>query len=172
MNDTEGTIARKICLNLGASKPIGNKFVDAVVKESFDVFTFETALSYVSLPPRNSPATSVTQGKETDTLETYQRVFQFLKDRHVKKIFRVIVNDLTDRPHTDEMIISLLKEFDVEHWEWKKLDMNSEAIYEAAPRVKTVSLHSSGNYSALQGWACETGLIILNNVCSASIEAM
>ena len=94
----------------------------------------------------------------------YKQVFDFLWNKGVKKVFKVIVNDLTDRPHTDEMIVRLVQKFNVEHWEWKKLDMSSQTILDAAPGVKSVTLHSSGSYSALQGWACKNGLIKLKDV--------
>ncbi|KAK5989096.1 Subtilisin DY-like protein [Cladobotryum mycophilum] len=157
-----GVTEHKICLDLGTSRPIGSKFIDAVIKQTFENINFETALSYICLPPRIL-STAVNAQTETDTLATYERIFAFLRDRNVTKIFKVIVNDLAGRPHTDEMITKLIKGFDVEHWEWKKLDMNIETILEAAPNVKTVSLHSSGSYSALQGWASEDGLIKLQN---------
>ena len=165
----EPTVARKICLDLGTSEPIGAGFVNAIIKQSFDVFKFESVLSYIRLPPRKLSTMPIVQGKETDDLETYEDIFKFLREEGVRKIFTVIVNDLTGQPHTDEMIINLLKGFEVEHWEWKKLDMNIETILRTAPHVKTVSLHSSGSYSALQGWACETGLITLKNV-SGTLE--
>jgi hypothetical protein len=157
-------IERKICLDLGSSKPLGAKFIKAVVDQRFDTFDFETALSFVNLPPREFPIASGMEEKDADTLENYEPVFSFLKERKVRKIFKVIVNDLVGRPHTDEMIVSLVKEFGIEHWDWRKLDMNSETIREAAAEVKTVSLHSSGSFSALQGWACESGLVKLDHV--------
>lgn len=158
-------LALKICLDLGPSRAINSRFIDAMVNKVFDGVDFETVLSYVQLPPRQFTASPSAQGGELDTLENYARIFNFLmKDRKVQKIFKIIVNDLIGQPHPDEMITRLVYDFGVEYWDWKKLDMNIETILEAAPNVKEVSLHSSGIYSALQGWASEGGLIVLPKV--------
>ncbi|KAL6802692.1 hypothetical protein GGI42DRAFT_360393 [Trichoderma sp. SZMC 28013] len=169
-------LALKICLDLGPSRAINSRFIDAMVNKVFDGVDFETVLSYVQLPPRQFTASPSAQGGELDTLENYARIFNFLmKDRKVQKIFKIIVNDLIGQPHPDEMITRLVYDFGVEYWDWKKLDMNIETILEAAPNVKEVSLHSSGIYSALQGWASEGGLIVLPKLamqCAAHLSIL
>ena len=158
------TLARKICLDLGSVRPVGRKFIDAVINERFDTFDFETALCYVALPPRKGSHTTEDKIAESDFLDTYKVVFDFLRDKKVKKIFKVTVNDLVGRPHNDDVIITLAREFGVEQWDWKKLDISSETILDAAPLVRRVFLHSSGSFSALQGWACKQSLAKLTHV--------
>ena len=152
---------RRICLDLGESNPIGQKYIQAIIEQRFDDFQFENCLSYVSLPPRKHTKTKL---EAPDTLDTYREIFDFLRKQNVEKIFKIIVNDLVGPPHSDRSIVELTKEFHVEHWEWRKLDISSDAILRAAPEVKSVVLHSSGNFSVLQGWACKHGQAKLQDV--------
>lgn len=155
---------KNICLDLGADTAIGENYVKAITKQKFDTFKFETYLSYVSLPPRKHARMLKGKLEKVDFLDSYEVIFDFLKKEGVKKIFKIIVNDLIGSPHSDKMIIELTKSFNIEHWAWKKLDISSDVIFNAAQNVKTIELHSSGSFAALQGWACKHGLIKLPNV--------
>jgi hypothetical protein len=56
---------------------------------------------------------------ETDFLEDYKAIFDFLTEKRVNRIFKIVVNDLIGPPHRDSSIVSLTKRFKVEHWKWK-----------------------------------------------------
>lgn len=85
-------------------------------------------------------------------------VFQWLRKNHVERIIKVMVIDDEDPPHADSSIEEALSGFQVEIWDWKRLDLSTEVIYNSTNVVKEISLYSSGNNSVLMGWASEQGL--------------
>jgi hypothetical protein len=84
-------------------------------------------------------------------------IFSWLRRNHVKKIIKVTVIDYGDRSHTDAAIETGLKDFEVELWDWKKVDLCSEVIYNSTKVVREISLYSSGNYAVMMGWASAEG---------------
>ncbi|KAF3271949.1 hypothetical protein TWF970_010177 [Orbilia oligospora] len=52
----------------------------------------------------------------------------------------------------------------IEIWNWRKLDICSDTIREAAPGVRILHLYSSANKAVLKGWACKDGLRTLKNL--------
>lgn len=90
------------------------------------------------------------------------------------KIFSVEVDDNGPDPHTNTAIRKSLRDwneveksyrdFEIEVWNWKKIDICSETIFNAAPMASKVYLYSSGNTAVLRGWACCSGLPKLSNV--------
>ncbi|KAL4960196.1 uncharacterized protein BDV14DRAFT_183134 [Aspergillus stella-maris] len=163
------SIERKINLDLGQQRSIGKNYVNAITEERFDKFPFETCLSYVCLPPRKHQTPDAGSRGETDSLASYQPIFNFLKKKGVKKIFRITVNDLLGQPHSDKSLVELTRTYNIQHWDWRKLDISSDTILAAAPDVKTVVMHSSGNLSTLQGWACKHGLARLQKLESVQV---
>ena len=69
-----------------------------------------------------------------------------------------MVVDDGDLPHADAAIVEALYGFQVEEWDWKKMDLCADVIYESSPGVREVSLYSSGNNAILVGWASAEGL--------------
>ncbi len=61
-------------------------------------------------------------------------------------------------PHADASIGEALYGFKVEVWDWKRVDLCSDVIFESSPCVTEVSLYSSGNNAVLMGWASPEGL--------------
>lgn len=82
----------------------------------------------------------------------------------MRKIIRIVVQDDPIDFHSDELIEHSLKGFDVEEWRWKKWDMCSDTILEAAPDVRIVDLYWSGNKAILRSWAAADGLVLLKRV--------
>lgn len=100
-------------------------------------------------------------------------VFHWLKDRRdgrpgVKKVFEVMVEDLSyseKGPHSDRAIVECLKELKVETWDWRRMDIPTEVIAEAAgEHVKTLFLYCSGLKAVLQSWSDTKGLVNLKSV--------
>ncbi|PTB47926.1 hypothetical protein M431DRAFT_501633 [Trichoderma harzianum CBS 226.95] len=92
------------------------------------------------------------------------KVFDWLREKGVKKILSIIVIDSTEPSHSDGAIEAALgitpsKMFGIETWDWKKLDINCDVISRCAPNVKEVSLYSSGNNAVLMGWSSGSGLL-------------
>ncbi|RKL35149.1 hypothetical protein BFJ70_g8007 [Fusarium oxysporum] len=100
-----------------------------------------------------APVKKVIQGRSDLT-----KVFEWLKMNSVTKIVKVIVLDDQDPCHADASIEDALKGFDVEIWDWKRLDLSTEVIRKSTRVVREISLYSSGNNSVLMGWASEDGL--------------
>ncbi|KAK4149297.1 hypothetical protein C8A00DRAFT_38114 [Chaetomidium leptoderma] len=141
---------------------------------------FESSLKYVALPRLRLPA-SITRdtseggkdshntqrigepGKEPPNpeprgLADLVDVFKWLRGNHVTKIFRVIVVDNQEPSHTDAAIVDALSNFDVRVWDWRKLDLCTDVIYDAARNVEEVTLYSSGKTAVLLGWSSNEGL--------------
>jgi hypothetical protein len=85
-------------------------------------------------------------------------IFDWLRSKDVKKIFKVMVIDDGNPSHSDAAIEDALRGLEVEVWDWKKLDLSTDVIAESSKRVKEVSLYSSGNNAVLMGWASPEGL--------------
>lgn len=137
---------------------------------------FESILRYVALPnltvevptPRKSngnfSSTSRTE-KASATVASLPSgrsdlvvIFDWLWQMGVREIIEVLVIEDRNQPHADSAIVEALYGFGVEKWDWKRVDLCSDVIYECAPNVKTVSLYSSGNNAVLMGWGSEEGL--------------
>lgn len=101
--------------------------------------------------------------------------FEWLqKEKYVKKIFKVIVED-ADAPHRDEVIVdvlagggtrgpSKLQSFDVEILDWRKTDICPVVVQRSAPNVRELHLRWSGSNAVLRGWSEPEGLPKLNQL--------
>ncbi|KAH0593254.1 hypothetical protein MHUMG1_08976 [Metarhizium humberi] len=74
-------------------------------------------------------------------------------ESQVKKIIKVTVIDYGEQCHSDPAIEEALKGFDVEVWDWGKVDLRSDVILDCASSVREISLYSSGNGAAVMGWS-------------------
>jgi hypothetical protein len=130
---------------------------------------FESALAYASFRRDLDEASGIQLGPPGDaSLEDrnpYKGVFQWLRQKKgIQKIFKIVVDDLVPYPHTDTAIIAAVKDFDVETWDWRKLDLSSQTILTAAKGTRELYLQSSGNEAVLRGWGCRHGLPLLSDV--------
>jgi hypothetical protein len=91
-------------------------------------------------------------------------LFNFLRNKGVKRVIRVIVDDTLDPAHSDEVIEKSLGGLKVEIWDWKKIDLCTETIVTAAPDVREVCLYWSGNNAVLRGWSEQGGLNLLGKL--------
>jgi hypothetical protein len=69
------------------------------------------------------------------------------------------VVDDGDVAHSDKAIHESVKDFNVLIWDWKRVDLCSEVIYDAARNVEEVTLYSSGNNAVLLGWSSTDGFL-------------
>jgi hypothetical protein len=118
------------------------------------------------------PPTLVAGQSKAKGLSDLVAIFQWLRDNHVRKINKVVVIDDGDPCHSDESIERALTGFDVEVWDWKRLDICSEVIYNCAPNVREISLYWSGNHATLLGWYSNQGFPNkkFNNVSQSCLE--
>ncbi|KAJ6262551.1 hypothetical protein Dda_3362 [Drechslerella dactyloides] len=105
-------------------------------------------------------------------------IFYWLKFRDslpVKKVFEVVVDDFGDeqtKSHSDKAILECLRGLQVETWDWRRMDIPTEVIYESAgEHVKTLYLYCSGTKAVLEAWADTNGLARLKNGLE-SVETM
>lgn len=136
-----------------------------------DRFHFESILQFVDIPrlilapdktalTAEKPAklsrkgTSITSGiGREECLE----ILKYLQEKGVRKIIELVVDDDQDPPHKDTIIASL-NTFDLEIFDWKKLDLCSDTIFKAAPYAQKIVLYSSGNNAVLRSWSAADGL--------------
>ncbi|KAK1245963.1 hypothetical protein MKX07_005032 [Trichoderma sp. CBMAI-0711] len=127
---------------------------------------FESILKYVALPRLTIEASPRTRRvkQRNDVVPAHrgrsdlETVFRWLRQNGVRKILKVIVIDDRDPCHANSSIEVALKGFEIEFWDWKKIDIGLEAIYNSTNCVKEVSLYCSGNGAVLAGWASPQGL--------------
>ncbi|GAP88740.1 putative peptidase S8 subtilisin kexin [Rosellinia necatrix] len=140
------------------TKSISEDYLDRLSKH----LQFERVLKYVVLPRLTVEASA----KFPVSRERARNggggnlvpVFNWLRLNGVEKILKVTVVDDKEPAHTDSNIEEALHHFDIEIWDWRRLDVSSEVIYTVAPRAKEIHLYSSGNNAVLMGWASPEGL--------------
>ncbi|KAF3315941.1 hypothetical protein TWF173_003136 [Orbilia oligospora] len=161
-----GVEEKQICLNLEekTSRAIDVDYLEVLKQQDGE---FESILEFVKLPgaPAREKGSDRELHKSSRTMKNssngdqYIKIFEWLKKEGVTKIFRVQVDEIGESlsfqttPHSNFAIRSCLKPFDVEEFNWRKYDVCSETILEAAPNAKIVHLYSSGNTAVLRGWA-------------------
>lgn len=126
-------------------------------------------LKLASLPPMAANAKPADREKELervweDNRNAVQGVFDMLRDKDVKRILKLTVEDNNDAPCSDEVIEHCIAPFDVRYLDWQKPDMCAEVILSAAPNVVELTLHSTGSNAVLCSWASKGALCELNKV--------
>jgi hypothetical protein len=125
---------------------------------------FEDVLQYVALPSlKLERRPTFSKSKKSQPPDGKGRndmifLFNFLRNKSVKRVIRVIVDDTLEPSHSDEAIETALGGLKVEIWDWKKVDLCTETIVTAAPDAREVCLYWSGNNAVLRGWSEPGGL--------------
>jgi hypothetical protein len=113
--------------------------------------------------PKDPRVTTISETSNPDletTKNTYtdlRAVFNWLYDNGVRKIVRVTVIDYGDLSHNDSAIEEALTRFEVEFWNWKKVDLCSQVIKRCSLSVREISLYWTGNHAVMMGWASQEG---------------
>ncbi|KAL7935469.1 peptidase S8/S53 domain-containing protein [Trichoderma chlorosporum] len=174
-------LENQFCFNLvGESEVINKLYIETIKKNSG--LKFETTLEFVKLPywkshqppvPGDQPLNGGYYGQSLES-DPYIYLFEWLWSSGTRKIFRVDVDDVGPEPHTNAGIRQALRgsssekaatrDFEIETWEWKKIDICTETISVAAPTARHVHLWSSGNTAILRGWGSGSGLAKLQNL--------
>ena len=76
----------------------------------------------------------------------------------MQKVLEANVEDDEIDPHCDEAIEMALEGLDVEVLDWKKLNLCSDVLWNAARNVKELFLYSSANNDVLRSWSAKDGL--------------
>ncbi|ROV88757.1 hypothetical protein VMCG_10053 [Cytospora schulzeri] len=105
--------------------------------------------------------------------------FDELARAGVRNILHLVVEDMKSPPHTDAAIERAIRGedsrvpknrrredgFEVEIWDWRKFDLDTDVIRFSAAKLTQVHLYWSGNQTVLKAWACNEGL---PRLCQAS----
>jgi hypothetical protein len=105
-----------------------------------------------STPPSKRPSM---RKRQNDAIA----VFDWLREKLVRKIIRVDFIDNELFPHTNEAIENALKGFEVEILNWKKPDLSCELVYNSTSVLSEISLYCSGNTTVLNIWGGPEGFI-------------
>ncbi|CAN9474906.1 unnamed protein product [Alternaria alternata] len=129
---------------------------------------FEDTLKYVLLPniridkPPAAVSKFLSRSTAKDTgkgRDDYTVIFEWLRNKGVKRIFNLYIDDSEQPSHSDETIEKALQGIEVlKVWDWQRTDLSSEVIAKAAPNVSQVNLYWSGNNAVLRSWSESEGL--------------
>ncbi|KIW98644.1 uncharacterized protein Z519_00305 [Cladophialophora bantiana CBS 173.52] len=162
---------RHICFNFldGPSKMTADKF-----RTTYGGFKFDHVLQYVGfrrleftvpeLPPRGSGTMSKSPASTGRGRRDMEVPFNWLHDKGVTNIIKVIVDDLEPPSHKDESIQNALKKFDIEILDWRKIDLCPDTICRSCPNLREVHLWWSGNNGILRAWSEPEGLARLERL--------
>lgn len=132
---------------------------------SFEHLVFENTLQYVALPNikvRPLPALSGSSGNSPEIAGEGRSdvifFFDWLRKKGVKRILKVIIDDLQGTAHSDEAVEKALHGFDIEILDWRKVDLCPETICTIGKELREVYLHWSGNNAVLRAWSEPDGL--------------
>ncbi|EPE29825.1 Subtilisin-like protein [Glarea lozoyensis ATCC 20868] len=123
---------------------------------------FESILKHVDLPnlvmerERNLPTFGTSNSDTAPILDAlngkveFVKIFDWLRQKGVRTILEISVQDDELNPHCDEAIEVALHGLGVETLNWVKLDLNSDVLFHSAQEVKVLHLYSSGNNDVLR----------------------
>ncbi|QGA22293.1 hypothetical protein EYB26_010009 [Talaromyces marneffei] len=137
--------------------------------DNFQTTQFDEVLQYVEFPVVRLKDSKLPRGetfREHRSLYNSKTIgrrdllffFSWLKDKGVKHIIKVIVQDSTDC-HCDEVIEKCLSPFHIDVLDSSKLDLDPEMLYNACPDVKELlHLRWGANNAILRAWGEPEGL--------------
>ncbi|KAK6538519.1 hypothetical protein TWF694_010099 [Orbilia ellipsospora] len=127
----------------------------------------DSVLKYVALPKLSAKFGGNSNAKRKvlqKGLEDMLVVFEWLSCQNVRKIIKVMVVDNGDVAHTDEVIEKCLRPFQIEIWDWKRVDLCADVVRNAAgSSIRELFLYSSGNNTVLTGWSSSVGFANAEN---------
>ncbi|KAF9883913.1 hypothetical protein FE257_002656 [Aspergillus nanangensis] len=178
------TIARAARFLYGANKNDIQLYFDynglpeeadpGIFYNNFQMTQFDEVLQYVEFPTVRLREGKVARGEylrehrelfHTKGIGRKDLLFFFgwLKDKGVKHIIKVIVQDSTD-PHDDEVIRRCLSPFRIDVLDWSKPDLDPEMLCAAVPNVQELHLRWNGNNAVLRSWGEAEGLRLLKEL--------
>ncbi|WDK15202.1 hypothetical protein CGRA01v4_06483 [Colletotrichum graminicola] len=129
-------------------------FTRSNFRRHFDHLQFESALQYVAFPRIHL------ENKKDDISNTRQKsrtdmtfFFNWLKEKGVKRILKVIVDDLEPPHHSDESIEKALESIDVDVLDWRRPDLDPVTLARVGKCLREVYLQWSGRNTVLRAWS-------------------
>lgn len=154
-------------------------------EESYAGFKFDDVLQYVKFGhieldrelPRSGRQGHLSASSLGAGREDIAYFFDWLrKTKKVSNIIKVTVEDRVGTPHRDEAIERALAGFNVEILEWRKVDIDPQAIWSACqttdqtPVLRELHLWWSGNNAILRAWSESDGLCKLPRLVTIHIH--
>lgn len=101
-----------------------------------------------------------------------ESVFHKLREKGTSTILKVIVDDRKQPAHDDAAIEKALKGLSIEVWDWMKVDICPELIFQTAPNITEVHLYWSGTNAVLRAWSEEEGLPMLKKLNKVELHVL
>lgn len=144
------------------------KIVEEKFQEDFSHHRLNSTLQYVAFPQVSVVYSERSGNKPSPELSGRTDMLFFFKwlreTKKVGRILTIIVDDLEDPSHCDEVVEMALKEFQVEVLDWRKVDMCPRTIFRIGTNIHTLHLYWSGRNSVLLGWCGDNGLSKLDSL--------
>ncbi|KAK8253643.1 hypothetical protein IWZ00DRAFT_487058 [Phyllosticta capitalensis] len=148
-----------------------------ILEENLKYVQFEDTLQHVELPhleiekpvvsSKFAPKMTVADGRGR---QDYVTVFKWLRKKGVTRILNLSIDDRSEPSHSEEAIEKALQDIEViQLWDWRKPDLSSETIFNAAKGVEEVNLYWNGNNAVLRSWSEPEGLNKLQNLAKVTV---
>lgn len=125
----------------------------------FQRLIFEETLLSVDFPSLDKHGTNTGPLPSAAVRNEVHLVLKWLQEsKGVKKLIKLTVSDSKINPHPEEAMEAAIKHLDVEHLDWRRLDLSIDTILEAAENVRELHLYSSGSRAVIGHWLGEDGV--------------
>ncbi|OAL20469.1 hypothetical protein AYO20_11489 [Fonsecaea nubica] len=167
-----GTKEKELCLDMSDFNQSSHDFkifVDELKHSTDKGLLFEECLLSVFLPDLNT-------FRKATPHDGVRDLFEWLRNEgNVKRIKSLNIPDSTTLPMSDELVSeAIIDVFEVEKFDWRKLDINLDILVRSKHRDEftNLTLYSTGNYSVMHHWISPEGLEKLTSLRKVTIEIM
>ena len=144
------------------------KVFEKQFEKDFSHHQLNSILQYVAFPQVSVISSKESGNKFSPEISGRTDMLFFFKWlRENKKVFRVlkvIVDDLKQPSHSDEVIEKALENFKVEILDWRKVDICPRTFCRIGAEIQTLHLYWSGRNSVLRSWSEPNGLAKLGSL--------
>lgn len=140
--------------------PRTGSITQAEFRKHFGHLQFDRILQYVAFPrvELNRQGDASTLSERCQGRQDMEFFFDWLWGKGVRRIIKVIVDDLGHPPHSDEAIEKALQPFGVEILDWRRLDLDPTTLEAIGKNLREVHLQWSGRNTVLRAWSEPEGL--------------
>ncbi|KAF5020073.1 hypothetical protein F66182_7915 [Fusarium sp. NRRL 66182] len=155
--NVDGKMSKELWFDFGAPRKLTKENFIACFKH----LQFDRVLQYVAFPEIKFEGQEQTSDPRYAGRGDMMFFFDWLKQKGVNKIIKVIVEDMESPSHSDEAIEKALKPFDVEILDWRRVDLDPTSLSEIGQCLREVRLYWSGRNSVLRAWSEPGGLALV-----------
>ncbi|TLS24928.1 hypothetical protein PpBr36_08863, partial [Pyricularia pennisetigena] len=154
-NDANNNKDKELWYDFGP-KP-ETKISEKAFRKQFLHLDFDSVLQYVAFPRIELEKHTDAAVNENDKLHSGRQdmipLFKWLREKGVKRIIRVEVDDMEMPCHSDEAIEEALAGFDVEVLDWKLEDLDVTTLHHIGDKLREVHLYWGGRNAVLRSWS-------------------